>query len=964
MRRLACLCALAAGAILCVPVAAQASFGINNPDVTITESNGDPSTQAGTHPFALTASFGVNYSEETGKPVPEGRLKDLIIKQIAGLVGDTTAYPRCSTVDFLTHPSGPNKCPLDTAVGVSANSVTDPNGWYGTAVFNLTPPPGVLLRLGIHVVAVDVVVDVGLEASPPYLPVAAAHNVPESLYVFGNKTQLWGNPSDPEHDGQRGNCYAQNEVLAPGEEFEFKNGSPCPVSANPSPFLTLPTRCSGQNVTVFAVDSWENSGAFLANGEPDLTDPNWATESAELHDEEGNPQPFTGCEKLGFNPSITAKPTTKAAQSPTGLDFSLDVKDEGLTSIEGLAQSDIKKAVVTLPEGMTVNPSQAEGLEVCSEADLEKETLDAQPGQGCPEASKIGTVEVETPLVGEAIDGSLYVAKPYENLAGDSLIAVYMVFKSPQLGVIIKLPLRVEPDPKTGRLISITEDLPQVPFSHFRLHFREGGRSPLISPPSCGVYDGHDGAHEPVRAVLTPWSGGAPLETTSAFEIISGPDESPCPAGGVAPFHPGFEAGTVNNAAGAYSPFYMRLTRKDAEQDMTKFSAVLPPGVLGKIAGLSKCSDAAIAAAKARTGPHGGQEELEHPSCPASSRIGRTVGGAGVGSQLTYVPGSLYLAGPVGPDQLSVVAITPAVAGPFDAGTVVVREALTANPVTAEAEVDGSHSDPIPHILKGIPLNLRDLRVYADRPDFTFNATNCQASKARATLFGSYLQPLNPADDVPVDLSARYQAANCAALGFKPKLGIKLKGGTKRGGHPALTAVVTPRAGDANFAEAVVTLPHSAFLDQAHIRTICTRVQFAANGGNGGGCPKGSVYGHVTAWTPLLDEPLTGPVYLRSSNHNLPDLVFALHGLFDVDLSARIDSIHGGIRTSFENVPDAPVSRVVLKMQGAKKGLIINSRDLCGGKNRADAELSGQNDKVRDFRPLVQPQCGAARKRR
>jgi hypothetical protein len=612
---------------------------------------------------------------------------------------------------------------------------------------------------------------------------------------------------------------------------------------------------------------------------------------------------------------------------------------------------------------MSVNPSQAEGLEVCSEEQLEGETAKSPPGAGCPEASKIGTIEVETPLLpGEILRGSLFVAKPYEN-EFDSLIAFYIVIKDPELGVLVVQAAKVAPDPRTGQLITTTEDMPQLPFSHFRLHFKEGARSPLISPPDCGAYDGHDPAHEPVRATLYPWAGGEPLTTSSTFEIVSGPNEGPCPAGGVSPFHPGFEAGSINNNAGSYSPFYMHLTRADGEQDLTRFSTVLPPGVVGKIAGVSKCPEADIALAKSRSGPHGGQEELEHPSCPASSKIGRTLAGAGVGSQLTYVPGSLYLAGPVAGDPLSVVSITPAVAGPFDAGTVVVREALTLNPVTAEVEVDGSHSDPIPHILKGIPLNVRDLRVYADRPSFTLNPTSCDPSAVRATLWGGGTT-FAPSAETPAGLSSRYQAANCAALGFKPNLAIALKGGVKRGKFPALRAEVTPRPGDANFGAAVVTLPHSAFLEQGHFGTICTRVQFAAGAGNGAGCPAASIYGHARATSPLLEEALEGPVYLRSSNHNLPDLIVALHGLVNIDLDSRIDSFKGGIRSSFEAIPDAPVSKFVLEMEGGAKGLIVNSTDICKGRHLAKANLTGQNGRLDRIEPAVTAKCAKQKKRK
>jgi hypothetical protein len=898
---------------------AQASFGLHGLDVTYNAEGGAAATQAGSHPFSQSVDLAVDTVEDEvlKLQIPGEDLKSLKIDFPPGLVADRDATPTCPTAVFLTNQA--ENCPTASVLGIADIEAIELGSFYSNRVYNLEPPPGAVAKLGFWAVnTVPVTFELSLAQTPPYNPVARQSGIPQVIPFFSAAVEIWGTPAAAAHDAAR---------KGPG--------------GAEVPFLTLPRSCTGPLPTTFQGSFWQG-GSF--------------EETILSHGEGGEPQGMSGCGKLAFNPSITAQPTAKAAQSPTGLDFSLDVKDEGLTNPTGNAASDIRKAIVTLPEGMSANPSLAEGLEVCSEAGLEHETLSAAPGEGCPQASKIGSLEVESPLLaGELLKGSLYIAKPYEN-PFNSLLTLYIVIKDPKLGIIVKQPAKIEADPITGQLITTTEEIPQLPFSHFRLHFREGGRSPLISPPTCGTHR--------VAAKLFPWSGGAPVETTSAFQILSGPDEGPCPSGGAAPFHPGFAAGSVNNDAKAFSPFDLRLTRQDGEQEMTKFSTVLPPGVLGKIAGVAKCPDSSISQAKSRTGPHGGQEELENPSCPASSRIGRTLAGAGVGSQLTYVPGSLYLAGPIGGDPLSVVAITPALAGPFDAGTVVVREALTLNPETAEVEVDGSHSDPIPHILKGIPLNVRDLRVYADRPDFTLNPTSCDPSAARATLFGSFLNPLDPSDDVPVGLSARYQAANCASLGFKPKLQIALKGGTKRGDHPALEATVTPRPGDANFGSAVVTLPHSAFLDQGHIRTICTRVQFAAGAGNGAGCPAGSVYGQAKAWSPLLDEPLQGPVYLRSSSHNLPDLVVALHGLVNVELASRIDSVKGGIRSSFESIPDAPVSKFVLQMQGAKKGLIVNSTNLCAGANRAKANLTGQNGKRFDAKPVVGAGCGKKRNRR
>ena len=926
MKRLALSIALALSLALIAPLSAQASFGLYGFDVAFSNEDGTPATQAGSHPFAFTTSFGINF---TGKK-SDGRIRDVLAELPAGFAADTTAYPRCSSVDFLTIGPGGPLCPADTVVGIDASSFNEPGIWQTSPIFNLVPPPGALIRLGFRVDNEEnIIIDGRLSPEAPYRAEATTLNAPQLLDVFGSKVQLWGDPSNPAHDEFRGQCGFQTSFLSPGDiegfRFENQSGETCPVEPRAKPLLTLPTNCEAPGISSYEAFSWEGD---VNKG------------SSETHDAGGNPQPFTGCGALGFKPSIEAKPTTRAAESPTGLDLSVDVADEGLTSKEGLAQSDIKKVALTLPEGMTANPSIAEGLEACSEAQLEAEKLDSAPGQGCPEASKIGTVSVESPLAEEPINGALYVARPYEN-EFHSLLAFYFVLRNQKLGVIVKQAAKVEPDPNTGQLIGITDNIPQLPFSHFSLHFREGGRSPLISPASCGTHE--------VKAKMFPWSGGPPSETSSTFSIISGPNEGPCPKAGIPPFHPAFEAGSTNNAAGKYSPFSMRLTRKDGEQEMTKFSATLPPGVLGKLAGVDRCPDAQIALARTKTGT----AELKSPSCPANSKIGRTLGGAGVGSQLTFIGGSLYLAGPFRGDPLSVVAITPAVAGPFDVGTVVVRVALTLNPKTGEVEADGSHSEPIPHILKGIPLNVRELRVYADRPDFTLNPTSCEPSSARATLFGSYLKLLDPADDVPVGLSTRYQASSCASLGFSPKLSIKLKGGgTHRGGHPGLRAVLKAKEGDANIEGTTVRLPRSAFLDQGHIRTVCTRVQFAAKA-----CPQGAVYGHVRAFTPLLTEPLEGPIYLRSSNHKLPDLVFALHGIVDVEASARIDSIHGGIRTTFTEVPDAPIEKVIATFQGAKKGLIVNSTDLCARKHSADVQLEAHNGKRLRIEPVVQPSC-------
>jgi hypothetical protein len=909
---------LASGALGVAPAAA--SLGFSAFDQTFPNADGSPATQAGSHPFAQTVSFAFDtVVSEEGYVVPDGDPKDLRFSLPPGFVGDTGVAPTCSTFDFIER-----NCSLASQVGTDAIRIfapTEPLERF--PVYSLIPPPGVAMRLGFVVTGrIPVTIDLTVSQNPPYNIIAATTNTPNPVPFFETVFTTWGVPGDPAHDPQR-TC----------------GGKACPPQPQKT-FLTLPRACEGPLPTVFEGVSWQ---------EP-LIPP--ATEVSYTHDNATppNPQGLGGCSKLDFKPSISAQPTTKAAQSPTGLDFSVDIANEGLANPSGLADSDVKKTVVTLPEGFSVNPSIAEGLEVCTPADVARETAFSDAGAGCPNASKIGSVEVETPLLDENVNGALYQAAPYDN-PFNSLVALYIVIKNPKLGIKVVQPLNVIPDPVTGQLTTVAEDMPQLPFSHFRLHFREGARSPLSSPPACGTYD--------AEATFYPWSGSQPVTTTSAFQIITGPESKPCPTGGLPPFKPGLIAGTLNNAAGRYSPFNVRLFRNDSEQEITHFSIKLPPGVIGKLAGIPFCSDAAIAAAKARTGPHGGQEELDHPSCPAASEIGHTLVGSGVGSALAYAPGKLYLAGPYHGSAISLVAITAGRVGPFDIGTVVVREAFKIDRETAEVFLDATGSDPIPHIIKGIPVHLRDIRAYTDRPEFVMNPTGCERTSTASTLLGSGLDFGSEADDRPVTVSTPFQAADCAALEFKPKLALKLKGGTSRGQHPAFSATLRMKGtGESNIKRAQVTLPRSEFLENAHIKTICTRVQFRAEA-----CPAQSVYGAAKAITPILDEPLSGPVYLRSSEHQLPDLVAVLkNGQITVDLVGRVDSLKGRIRNTFEAAPDAPVKTFTLTMQGGKKGLLVNSTNLCQGTHKAIADFTAHNGKVAHLRPELKAKCGKARK--
>jgi hypothetical protein len=916
--------------LVAVPRAGAEPFGLHDFDVTFAGPNGEAQSRAGSHPFAYDTSFKVNL-DEGGSPA--GAVKDLRLAQIPGLAGIPTAVPRCSSLDFLDRVEmlpDQTDCADGSAVGLTTTELGAEVGGEQTgaesrtsAVYNLEPPPGVAAKLGFYVAGVPVTVDIGVSERSPYEIVASVRNISQVLEFEGSKFTIWGVPGSPLHDPLRGAC-----VDHTGESI-----GDCPAGVGEVPFLISPRACQGPLLTSWAADSWSNPGALLSNGAPDLSDPFWATGEAETH-EGTEPKGFDNCGSLAFSPTITAQPTTKATTSPTGLDFHLDVADEGLTNPLGIAQSDIKKTVVTLPEGMTANPSLAEGLNVCSETDLKHETAKSLPGEGCPEESKIGTVEVETPLLQEALKGSLYIAKPYQN-PFNSLLALYFVIKNPTLGISITQAAKVEPDLQTGRIVTVVENIPQLPFSHFKLHFREGARSPLVSPPFCGTYN--------AKAVLTPWSGGEPITTTSAFQIISGANAGPCPAGGTPPFAPGATAGTLNNAAGSYSPFDLRITRKDGEQQLTRFSTIMPPGLTGNLTGIPFCPDSAIETARHKTGA----QEKNEPSCPAASQIGHTLVGAGVGGVLAQAPGKVYLAGPYNGAPLSIVSITSATVGPFDLGTVVIRFALRINPTTAQVEIDSAGSDPIPHIIQGIVVNVREIHAYIDRQHFIINPTNCDPLSIQNTITGAGSNIASPTDDIAVITTSRFQAADCANLSFKPNFQVTTSGKTSKANGASLTVKLSfpnlPQGTQANIRSVKVDLPKQLPSRLTTLQKACTAAQFHTNPA---GCPAASVVGHARAITPILPVPLEGPAYFVSNGGEaFPNLIMVLQGYgITIDLVGDTFISKTGITSStFKTVPDQPVTSFELVLpQGPYSALTANG-NLCTSKLSMPTEFIGQN---------------------
>ena len=722
-------------------------------------------------------------------------------------------------------------------------------------------------------------------------------------------------------------------------------------------YITTPTTCfdwenEAQYKTIYSTylrasgvkEEEENPGyEFPADAEPAIESPLPAGKKP------------LDCPGIPYDPTTGLEPNTAQTNSPSGALTDIEVPHivPAVPSEDSRSNSMTKHVQVSLPAGMGLNPSAANGLVACTDAQFGKGTRNPV---GCPPASRIGAIEIQTPpLPDGSIIGDVYVGeqKSRDPASGDEYrIFVNAVAKNPanglDYGVTVRLLGKVFADPVTGQLTTRFSDLPQVPFESVELKINDGPRSALTSPPTCGPHV--------LTTTMTPWSGNPDEAPTDGFTLTEAPGGGACAKTlGERPFAPGFAGRASNPQGGAFTDLSLDVARSPGHQELKGVEVTLPHGLTARLAGLVYCPEAAIAAAGGRAGA----EEAASPSCPGNSLVGSAVITSGSGPEpLKIEGGKAFLSGPYNGAPLSLAVITPATAGPFDLGTVVVRVALFVDPKTAQVR---AVSDPLPHVYGGALLDVRTVAVKMDRPNFVLNPTSCAAQAFAGVLRGGGSDPTSPAAFTSVAASSPFQPENCDSLGFKPKLTLRAFGATKRTKNPKLRAIVRPRPGDANIARAAVTLPPALILDQASISKVCTRVQFAARQ-----CPSNSIYGFAEATTPLLDGPLKGPVYLRSSDNTLPDLVAALDGQVSVELAGRTDTVKGRIRNTFDMVPDVPVSKFVLTIRGGKKkGLLVNSRGLCARKWFSKVDMKGHNGKRMLKKKLrLQVKCKKSKKRR
>jgi hypothetical protein len=908
-------------------------FGFANYEIAGLEEDGSIDSQAGSHPFGVTTT--IDFNRTAAEPFQPALPKDLDVNSPAGLVGNPTPFPQCTDLQFTTRQEFVNECPADTAIGVANLTVYEPIIFgplpitLGVPVFNLKPERGEPARFGFLVLEASAILNTSVRTGGDYGVTVSSNNIPQIVPVLSTQVTLWGVPGAASHDPSRGWACVDGGLFV----LLGATGS-CEASKNvvTPPFLSMPTSCTGPLQSTVLGDAWAHPGSFTAPFE--------ATSQPSLD----------GCNRLPFEPSIRVASNTREASTPTGLTVNVHVPQQSGLNPKGVAQAEVRNTLVTLPEGVTLNPSGADGLQACplltGKAPAQEKLEESKQASGinletkwpanCPEQSKIARVTVATPLLPQTLQGHIYLAQqgspgPLGNPFG-SLLAMYLVAEDPVSGTLVKLAGEVKANATTGQLESTFLNTPQLPFEDLTIEFFGGNRAPLATPAMCG------GSYT-TTALFTPWSGTPPVSSSSAFEINEGPNESAC--SNPLPFSPSLTAGTTSIQAGGFSPLVTTIGREDGQQALQSVTLHMPPGLSGRLTGVKLC----------------GEQQAEVGTCPPESLIGEDTVSAGLGPDPITVSGAkIYLTGPYEGAPFGLSIVNPLKAGPFDLARVlgpveracdciVDRAKIEVDPTTAALTVTtdppGGHH-PIPHILAGIPLQLKHVNVTVNRPGFTFNPTNCSPMAITGTI--------TSVGGASSNVSTPFQVTNCAVLGFKPGFKVSTSAKTSRKTGASLDVTLTyPNEGMgkyANIKSVKVDLPKQLPSRLSTLQKACPAHTFEEGPAK---CPADSQVGSAKAITPIIPVPLEGPAYFVShGGQKFPELIVVLKGYgVTVELHGETFINKAGITSStFRQVPDVPVGSFELKLPSGPNSALAATTKLCKSKLKMPTAFNAQNGLV------------------
>ena len=812
--------------------AAQASFGVTEPNFeagtcnvrtcVYTSPESEFYTQAAGHPEWGITTFELNSKTSLLGKEPEGSLKRLRVDVPPGLAADPEALPKCEITAF-EH----DECLPETKVGETELTVfvLAANATITGTVYNLDPAPGLPLEFGIHVEVPGVAnehifLEGHVDWSGDYHEYFEINNVSKAIPIVKSKLL-----------------------------FEGRKGGN---------FLTLPSVCSSSTTSYLEVESYAGE-----------------ISRAETH----TPVGVEGCGNVPFDPTAEVKPETAASDQPDGATTVVKVPQNATKT----NTSDIQDAHVILPEGMTLNPPAANGLGVCTPAQI---AIGSSGPSTCPESSRVGTVTIETDLPPGSLTGGVYLGDRAGGPITKPPYTIYLDAES-SLGVSVRLQGLVEPNLSTGRLEVSFVNNPQLPFSELRLSLHGGARAPLANPLVCG--------NAPTEALFSPYTTGKLQALTPTPFVTTG-----CPSS--IPFTLTQSATPANTTAGAYSPYTFNLARADGQQYLSRVSTTLPAGLLGAIPSVALCGEPQAAAG----------------TCPTTSQIGVATVAAGSGPEPFPLSGNVYLTGPYDGAPYGLSIPVSVIAGPFNLGIVTTRATIKVDPHTARVTVATTN---LPTIVGGVPVRLRTLRVEVNRPSFIFNPTSCSALATESTLTSTF--------SATQSLSTPFQVGGCSALPFKPTFKVSTSARTSKKNGASLVVSLTQPAHEANMKSVYVSLPKQLPSRLTTLQKACPEATFAANPVN---CRHlGSEVGSAVVTTPVLPGNLKGSAYLVShGGEAFPDLDIVLEGDgITVILTGNTKITKGVTSSTFAAIPDVPVTSFVLTLPVGEHSALTANGSLC-----------------------------------
>jgi hypothetical protein len=863
------LLALLTGAIIAVlaPAAAQAAFGVesffagNCVEETCTAATPASKlfTQAAGHPNFGVTDFTLKslyVGEAGGKELfkPEGVIEKLRVDVPPGISTDPQAVPMCSIEEFTSVKVGAgvyleSECKESTRVGTNKVTVlgetSEGSGIFVKIplegkVFNLTQPNGLPSLFGVAInleplgkgpIFSHTLIKGGVEWNTNYHEYFVIEELSKALPLVQSRLIYEGNKGT--------------------------NG-----------FLTNPSTCNGPQITSLSVSSYEGESAA-------------ETYKGSVGAEH--------CEAVPFEPKLVLTPETKQSDKPDGVAAEVTLPHN--SNPTELDSSTLKTGSVTLPEGMTLDPSAAAGLEGCTPAQI---GIGTRNTVSCPAASKVGTVTIEVPtLPPGSLTGNIYLGKPANEAITKPPYTIYLDAESSRYGLSVRVKGEVTPNETTGRLTAIFKENPEAPFSHVILHFNGGSLAPVANPLACGTAT--------TETSLAPFTGTAAQSPMSSFAVDSNNEGGACPS--PLPFTP--SQGTENQIAnaGAHTNYTFTLQRSEGQQYLSQVKTELPAGLVGAIPTVPLCTEA----------------QANAESCPAESLIGKTTVTAGSGPTPFSLSGSVYLTGPYNGAPYGLFISVPVVAGPFNLGNAITRATINVDPTTARVIVASN----LPTIVRGgVPVRLRSVSVDLDRPGFLSNPTSCGVLATESTVTGL------GTPGTSVSLSSPFQVGNCSALPFKPSFKAATSAKTSKANGASLETTVNQPAGQANIKSVLVQLPKQLPSRLTTLQKACPEATFAANPLS---CPTGSLVGGARANTPLLPNKLTGPAYLVShGGAAFPDLDIVLQADGVRVILVGNTNIKGGITTTnFATTPDVPVSSITLNLPVGAHSALAAYGELC-----------------------------------